>query len=130
MFQTFDDLDTGRVFWRSIVGLRPVPYDCVASGQAATLTDGERNLVLVVAPTDDDGDERKVFVQLRDVSCGDSLLDVTLDERLRYLDGTALGSPVDEVGAADALRLIAIDMGAAQWEIVESGDDTQGDDDE
>lgn len=123
MFQTADALGAGRFFWQSLEKLRRPPYDCVASGRAATLFDQDQGLALILAPTDDDEptEDRRVFVQLRDVPNDAVLVDATLNVDFHYLRGEALGVPADELAAAETLAMYIPGLNG-DWVIAESGE--------
>lgn len=131
MFQTADSMTGQRLFWQSLEKHRRPPFDCVASGRSATLTDADQGLALIVAAEDDldPGVRPRVFVQLLDVPNDALLIDATLDDDLHYLRGSALGTPADELAATETLAMFLPDLGR-DWEMVESGEPEADDDGE
>lgn len=130
MFQTIDALRSGKVFWRSLENVRRPPFDPMLSGNSATLEDQARGLVLLVAPSDDEAPDQRLFVQLRDMANDAILVDAVLDGELRYLSGEALGVPADEVAAAEALTMFGPEIKSGEWKILLGSEEGAFDDDE
>lgn len=129
MFQTIDSLRVGKVFWRSLEAVRRPPFDPMSSGHSATLVDQDRGLALLVAPSDDEAPDQRLFVQLRDVANDAILVDAVLDSEFQYLSGEALGLPADEVAAAEALTMYGPEIKTGEWTIM-PGDEGAFDDDD
>lgn len=121
MFELVDSIGAGRYFWEALQRTRRPPFECGFTNVSAALLNKDRGLALILAPSEMPGGERCVFVQLRDVTEGEVLIDVTLDGDLKYLRGSALGLPADELAATETLAMYAPDL-IGEWEIVESGE--------
>lgn len=124
MFELVDSIGAGRYFWESLLRVRRPPFDCGFSNVSATLLNKDKGLALILAPSGTTpGEDRCMFVQLRDVTGDEVLIDVTLDDDLKYLRGEALGQSADELAASETLAMYAPDLDG-EWEIVESGEMT------
>jgi hypothetical protein len=113
IFTTCDAVAEGQFFWKSLQKDWPFPFDITNSGEALLLIGNIARIVIVKQPLDD-GDERW-FVEVKEPDSDDVLLAVLLTADMSFIHASAVGMPLDEVGAVDTLKLFAL-ADCGEWQ--------------